>query len=82
MAAEELARSQQFGGFSNDMEGHEVRSKVHQFTLLKAPKEVAEKLRVAESATSAVPVSWTGSPMWWSIPICPRISSLGSQRRW
>ena len=50
MAAEELARSQQFGGFSNDMEGHEVRSKVHQFTLLKAPKEVAEKLRVAESA--------------------------------
>ncbi len=27
-----------------------MRSKVHQFTLLKAPKEVAEKLRVAESA--------------------------------
>lgn len=49
-AAEELARSQQFGGFSKDMEGREVRSKVHQFTLLKAPKEVAKKLRVPENA--------------------------------
>ncbi len=50
MAAEEFARSQQFGGFSNDMEGRVVRSKVHQFTLLQAPKEVAGKLRVSENA--------------------------------
>ncbi len=46
----EFARSQQFGGFSRDMQGKKVCSKVHQFTLLRAPKEVAEKLKVPDTA--------------------------------
>ena len=45
-----FAKSQQFGGFSRDMRGRKVESEVHQFSLLQAPKDVAEKLQVEETA--------------------------------
>ncbi|MDE7310796.1 MAG: GntR family transcriptional regulator [Eubacterium sp.] len=45
-----LARSQQFGGFTSDMKGRKVESEVHEFTLLRAPIKVAEKLQVSEDA--------------------------------
>lgn len=48
--SESFAKSQQFGGFSGDMKGRNVRSEVHEFTLLRAPKEVSEKLQVPETA--------------------------------
>lgn len=48
--SEGFARSLQFGGFTKDMQGRKVESKVHQFSLLQAPKSVAEKLKVAETA--------------------------------
>lgn len=47
---EGFTRSQQFSGFSKDQEGRKVSSDVHEFTLLKAPKEVAEKLQVPDTA--------------------------------
>lgn len=45
-----LAMSQQFGGFTSDMKGRNVRSQVHEFTLLRAPEKVAEKLQVSNDA--------------------------------
>lgn len=47
---EGFARSQQFSGFSKDQAGKKVSSDVHVLTLMKAPKEVAEKLQVSENA--------------------------------
>lgn len=49
-ATEKFARSQQFGGFTSDMVGRDVETKVHEFQLLPAPKLVAEKLQVPLSA--------------------------------
>lgn len=48
--SEEFARSQQFGGFSRDMQGRTVRSKVHEFSLQRVSKDVAERLQVSEKA--------------------------------
>lgn len=48
--SEEFARSQQFGGFTSDMRGKKVESVVNEFSLLRAPKYVAEKLQVPETA--------------------------------
>ena len=48
--AEDFAKSQQFGGFSGDMKGRKVRSKVHEFSLLKAPGEVSQKLQIPRTA--------------------------------
>ncbi len=45
-----LARSQQFGGFTSDMKGRDITSQVHEFSLLRAPKKVAEKLQLSEDA--------------------------------
>lgn len=45
-----FARSQQFDGFSRENEGRHVTSDVHEFQLLRAPKQVAEKLQVVEGA--------------------------------
>lgn len=45
-----FAKSQQFGGFTSDMKGRKVESDVHEFSLLSAPKKVAEKLQVPETA--------------------------------
>lgn len=47
---EDFAKSQQFGGFSRDMQGRRVQSRVHQFSLLPVPKEVAVRLQVPETA--------------------------------
>lgn len=49
-STEGFARSQQFGGFTRDMEGRVVTSNVHTFTLLKAPREVAERLQISETS--------------------------------
>ena len=48
--SEGFAKSQQFGGFSRDMQGRKVESRVHQFSLLPVPQNVAEKLQVPETA--------------------------------
>ena len=48
--SEEIAKSQQFGGFTHDMQGHKVESSVNAFSLLRAPEEVAKKLQVADTA--------------------------------
>lgn len=47
---EKFARSQQFGGFTSDMRGREVQTVLHEFALLRAPKHVAERLQVPETA--------------------------------
>lgn len=47
---EKFARSQQFGGFTSDMRGRDVTTEVQQFTLLRAPKHVAERLQVPQAA--------------------------------
>lgn len=45
-----FARSQQFGGFTSDMKGHKVESDVHEFSLLRVPEQVADKLQVPSTA--------------------------------
>lgn len=47
---EGFSRSQQFNGFSRDMEGRKVSSRVHAFKLLRATGDVAEKLQVPDTA--------------------------------
>lgn len=47
---EKFARSQQFGGFTSDMKGRNVETQVNDFSLLRAPKEVARRLQVPEAA--------------------------------
>ena len=48
--SEKFARSQQFGGFTSDMKGRKVSTELHEFTLLRAPQHVAERLQVQETA--------------------------------
>ena len=48
--SEKFAKSQQFGGFPHDMLGRKVESVVHAFSLMRVPKEVAERLQVPETA--------------------------------
>lgn len=45
-----FAMSQQFGGFSKDKEGSVVTSDVHEFQLVPASKEIAEKLQLADGS--------------------------------
>ncbi|MCI8534576.1 MAG: GntR family transcriptional regulator [Hungatella sp.] len=47
---EGFAKSQQFGGFSKDKEGHNITSVIHQFEPLRSPAEIAEKLQIAEGS--------------------------------
>lgn len=48
--SENFAKSQQFGGFTHDMQGKKVETQVNQFSLLKAPEHVAEKLQIPQNA--------------------------------
>lgn len=47
---EGFSRSQQFNGFSKDMEGRKVSSRLHEFKLLRAPSKVAKQLQVSSAA--------------------------------
>ena len=48
--SEQFARSQQFGGYTSDMRGRKVESNIHEFSLLRVPEDVAEKLQVSETS--------------------------------
>lgn len=47
---EGFSRSQQFNGFSKDMNGRKVSSKVHEFKLMRAPAKAAQQLQVPDTA--------------------------------
>lgn len=48
--SEGFAKSQQFGDFSGDMKGRKVESEISEFSLLRVPGHVAEKLQVPDTA--------------------------------
>lgn len=48
--SEKFARSQQFGGFTSDMQGRNVETTVNEFSLLRSSKDVANRLQVQETA--------------------------------
>ena len=52
--SEKFARSQQFGGFTSDMQGRNVETTVNEFSLLRSSKDVANRLQVQETDRKSV----------------------------